>query len=128
MDGAINDSVIHTFTHGQCHSLAGAVLEMTGWPVVILTTELLWYPLHFGNLHPSGNIIDIRGMFSFDDWRVSLNDQPFVQNPQIVEDHPWSSLDFIRRINQTEHEYNPPNFELARLFAPILLESVSCLR
>jgi hypothetical protein len=31
--GRLDDDAIHTYTHGQCHALALAVHEETGWPI-----------------------------------------------------------------------------------------------
>jgi hypothetical protein len=54
-------NVIYTFTRGHCHSLAYALNELTGWPVVGFGAP---GPDHVAVLRPDGKILDIMGVSS----------------------------------------------------------------
>ena len=58
--GPSNDRV--RFTEGDCHVLAQAINEITGWPICTFVTA--WHgtaTLHAFNKHPSGDFVDVEG-------------------------------------------------------------------
>ncbi|WP_251151388.1 hypothetical protein [Cellulosimicrobium sp. Marseille-Q4280] len=66
----VNDADDTTFTGGYCHRLAQALHERTGWPQVVIADGpngvVGW--VHAGVRTPSGQILDVRGLHSEDDW------------------------------------------------------------
>lgn len=70
-DGEIDDGVVWYFTRGQCHALARAIYERTGWELAMLTEDeddLIGYGHHVVCLTPQGDVVDIEGLR--DPWEV----------------------------------------------------------
>jgi hypothetical protein len=66
LNGRITKNVVLAFTNGNCHSLALAINELTGYPIYGLVTEfdrnyLDGYPGHFAVKTPAG-FLDIKGL------------------------------------------------------------------
>ncbi len=38
-DGSIDDAARYVFCHGQCHALAAALHDLTGWPIYMLRDD-----------------------------------------------------------------------------------------
>lgn len=64
--GSLDETAKYVFTHGQCHSLALALHEATGWDIVGVGYG--GTPDHVGVLSPRGRVLDITGYVSPDDW------------------------------------------------------------
>jgi hypothetical protein len=66
----LSDADDDTFTGGYCHRLAQALHERTGWPQVVVSDgpdgQVGW--VHAGVRTPSGEILDVRGLHTEDDW------------------------------------------------------------
>lgn len=82
MPGVLDDAARRFFTSGQCHALALAISERTGWPIVGINWRApgcdcnddfdldgTWcecdseecFPRHVVVRHPSGRLLDVRG-------------------------------------------------------------------
>lgn len=59
--GVIDEDAEYVFTHGQCHALALALNERTGWPLVGIAAGGPHHPSHCAVRRPDGEIIDITG-------------------------------------------------------------------
>lgn len=63
--GEICEDAVAVFTMGQCHALALALHEATGWQIVGCDDDE-WDPergpKHFAVRHPSGRLLDIAGL------------------------------------------------------------------
>ncbi|NML55100.1 hypothetical protein HHL19_35775 [Streptomyces sp. R302] len=129
--GHINEVARVAFTSGQCHALARAVSDATGWPMALLADDECIYDSdlcgdddiaeglcacqldHVVVVHPNGQHIDINGMF----------------NPGAVPDY-----DGARTVPMTAHlwqhlldspHWRPPALDVARTFVAPLLASLS---
>ena len=64
--GIIDEAAEMVFTMGQCHSLALALHQLTGWDIVLQGTRdpvadpMSW--IHAAVRHPAGPLLDIRGL------------------------------------------------------------------
>lgn len=59
--GVIDETAEHVFTRGQCHALALAIHDETGWPIVGIAGDGNHHPGHCAIERPDGRIIDITG-------------------------------------------------------------------
>lgn len=62
--GLLDHEAVHCFTNGQCHALALAIHQRTGWPLVQAGWNEADYPDHWLVRHPSGQLLDIVGLQS----------------------------------------------------------------
>ncbi len=62
--GLIDDRATYLFQSGQCHALALAGWEATGWPIVWLTSDEgpEPEPHHLMLVHPNNELVDITGL------------------------------------------------------------------
>lgn len=60
--GVIDEAAITCFTRGQCHALALAIHEQTGWPLIQAGWDEKSGPDHWLVRHPSGKLLDITGL------------------------------------------------------------------
>lgn len=75
LDGVVNEFVVHIFKSGQCHSLALALHDILGWPIMGM------YSHYGGDRHtshymvrcPSGCIGDVEGIRQTDSARRWVN-------------------------------------------------------
>lgn len=111
--GVIDKAAQIYFTHGQCHALALALHEATGWPLVIEFTQLRQGRdiRHALVQMPSGKLVDINTAF-YGKTRVGL----LTNRATTTEQH------FARLIKQGV--FPAPNMELARSMVPAILATV----
>jgi hypothetical protein len=101
-----SEKVRHTFMSGQCHSLALAIHEETGWPLYGLGRE--WEIGHVVVESPRG-FLDIQGLNALARWqKIWGEDEEAI--PLEVED-----------VRAPLEGYHPPQVEDARPFARRLL-------
>lgn len=110
--GKINAEAVHVYSNGQCHALALAINERTGWPIVGASPFGTDYPNHVAVKRPDGRIIDITGYVNFGYWGSE-----------------WYELDPGVVRNRFEDDDGPaylePNIEVARTFVDAVLAQVS---
>ena len=105
------DGVVTTFTFGHCHSLALAIHELTGWPLVGLYrlyrpwSNMEETPDHVVVKTPKGKLLDISGL---DNVRGYSGEVKFTK-------------DEVERFR----DYRKPDTKMARPFAVVLLRSIS---
>lgn len=68
--GQIGENEKKAFTCGQCHALALAIVEATGWPFVAVNYAK-WGAAHCGVRLPDGRILDVEGPHTESDWLKS---------------------------------------------------------
>ncbi|MFF2228874.1 hypothetical protein ACFVV7_36775 [Streptomyces globisporus] len=126
--GHIDSVAIELFTNGQCHAMAGALADATGWPLaVVARQECCWetdgcyeddeiapdlcvcQPEHVVAVHPNGQYIDITGVYVPDP----------LENYRIVpmSDRMWQHFTMSGR-------WRTPALEVARTFVPPVLASL----
>lgn len=66
--GTITPAAVEAFTRGACAGLAIALHDATGWPIIEVG-HCDGLPLHFMVRHPSGQLLDIRGLHADEDVR-----------------------------------------------------------
>lgn len=81
--GVLDENAQDTFTHGQCHALAKAIHQRTGWPIAIIATATCTQDYdvceqdrytstcpcqfqHTVTVLPDGRLLDITGVFDWD--------------------------------------------------------------
>lgn len=111
-DGRITPEVEHVFSNGQCHALALAIHEATGWQMVALD---FWQdiPNHVLVRMPDGRLLDIAGTDVEDRW-------PTADCRDCAPEDVDAWVEGIPGIGG----YIPPNLDAARTFVPTLLSYV----
>lgn len=75
--GTITPAAVEAFTRGACAGLAIALHDATGWPIIEVG-HCDGLPLHFTVRHPSGQMLDIRGLHTDeamrDEWEFEADD------------------------------------------------------
>ncbi len=75
--GTITPAAVEAFTRAACAGLAVAVHDATGWPIVEVG-HCDGLPLHFMARHPSGRLLDVRGLRAdaevCDEWEYDADD------------------------------------------------------
>lgn len=129
--GIINREAIRAFSRGQCHALAYALSEQTGWPIVGIGEALpkkvrdRSYPFssycyrHYLVLTPDRSVIDIRGRRSIgqlrtENWGASSTRLGLAT----AEEMRWALADSSVR---EEHYMQRARLDLARAFVPAVL-------
>ena len=84
----VTEEMVEFFGHGQAWLLAGGLVSVSNWPLVLVTTRTGGY--HMGVQTPAGDFLDIQGVRSFNEVR---------------EDYAWGSrvivsptMDDLRRV------------------------------
>ncbi|WP_325705952.1 hypothetical protein [Amycolatopsis sp.] len=111
--GVIDDEARRAFTNGQCHALALALNEETGWPMVQVGVHGYGgIPRHWMVETPNGDLLDIKGLSTYEDvadrWAGD-----------IVSGEPEDAWALYENGN-----YRRPEVETARTFVPAVLEYV----
>lgn len=102
--------VRETFTRGQCHSLAFALHELTGWPIVLMGEVWeggsSWH--HAVVRHPDGGYVDVYGRW--------------LENPEGYDDEEvYEAADPDDALNFIEWSCDEPDPVAARPFAEAVL-------
>jgi len=119
--GEINEDAEFLFTHGQCHSLAAAIYEKTGWPIVKLSTDSGWS--HCLAEMPSGQWLDIYG--------PQDADASFICGDDEVEDISEISIERFTDgetfLKNCERSFPYPHHEVATPFADELIARIEVI-
>lgn len=67
--GVIDDAARLAFSSGQCHAMAAALHERTGWPLHELYDDD-GDPIHFYVITPDGRALDINGCYDIEDFQA----------------------------------------------------------
>ncbi|WP_331759507.1 hypothetical protein [Streptomyces anulatus] len=123
--GHIDSVAVELFSSGQCHALARALADATGWPMAVVARQACVFategcyeedeiapdlcvcqPIHVVAVNPSGQYIDITGVYVPD----PLEDYRIVP----MSDRMWRHF-------TTAAYWRAPALEVARTFvAPVL--------
>lgn len=107
--GVLNEDARHAFTTGQCHSLALALAERTGWEVVGLCwdEDIPDAPHHVAVQASDGRLLDVEGWGVEERW-----------------EHRWGTIDpgpvDIDYLVEQDY-YRPTNIDAGRAFAEAVL-------
>lgn len=128
--GVVDDQARLAFLNGQCHALALAISERTGWPLVAVAASECVYDEdcgeddsdggcgcqyeHIGVRSPDGEIVDIRGWHTDEDWIEGSSDPADNE----VSDLPG---DRIEMIVFDDDSWRPPDMPVARAFVDAVL-------
>jgi hypothetical protein len=107
--GVIDDRALLGFTMGQCHAMALALREKTGGPIVGLVEKASPFD-HLLTRSDDGRLIDIGGARSPD---------LISSGGQLTE----VDVDTVRALT-TDHGWEVPQLDIARLFVSAVLEGV----
>lgn len=122
--GELDDTATKAFSEGQCHALARAVHERTGWPIAVRyqaeasdtglaqSAENHWD--HAYVVHPSGKVLDVHGLQSKEELDRRLGDDWPAEHQQVPHDWPHWKSPGIRR----------PAMKVARSFVDPLLKKI----
>jgi hypothetical protein len=108
--GVIDDDAVRAFTQGQCHALALALHERTGWPIRQLENDE-GEPFHLYVETPDGRALDITGAHDRDEFRqawCAAFDEP--STPEMAHKLPATGV------------WRAPDMGAARAFVAPLLE------
>lgn len=109
--GIIDSNAKTAFSNGQCHSLALAIRELTGWELIGFGRVSWNYgccPRHTAILMPDKRVLDIKGTHSLEDMVDEWGEQENLMESEV-------------RSNFDGH-YRQYDTELAKSFAVILVE------
>src|SRR5512132_4409621 len=104
--GANSRDTERVFTRGQCHSLAFALHELTGWPVVLLCYDedlnvldaAVGDPYSWGHAvvrRPDGLLVDINGAWTLDESPWSFMFEFEAGTPDEALDYIAGSCDYV---------------------------------
>jgi hypothetical protein len=115
--GVLDERARAAFLHGQCHALALAVHEVTGWPIVGAEDESLDI-CHFLVRVPDGRLLDITGARTLAERQ--LEDMGWCPDEEYLVEQ---EAQWVRRIGSFA-DWRAPDVAAARSFvAPLLAES-----
>jgi hypothetical protein len=118
-NGEIDDNARRAFTCGQCHALALAIHEQTGWPIAGLVSALdddtPSMPGHVVVVTPDGDTVDINGRGALKRWKSHV----FRTDIKLVPTTPGK----IKRFKG----YMKPDVEVARPFVSNVLKMVGII-
>ncbi|WP_439377855.1 hypothetical protein [Amycolatopsis lexingtonensis] len=111
--GVIDSDAVYAFENGQCHALAIALHEETGWPLVQVGVGRMYagVPSHWMVETPAGDLLDINGVSSYEDTASQWG----AMEPGSVE-LAWALYE--------SGDYREPNVEAARMFVSAVLAMV----
>lgn len=121
--GELDDNALYAFSAGQCHALAAAVHERTGWPVFGLIKDASRPDdpkarfAHFYVRTPDGRCLDATGVHEVREfigkggWNVPRGRKGLVP----------ITGDRLHQHFSTEHTYLPPELDVARSFVDSVL-------
>lgn len=107
--GVLDSNAVYAYSNGQCHALAMALHELTGWSLAeydLDTGDWCDHPNHWAVLTPSGSRLDIKG--------ISPNPDKWGPAEPSSEDRWLECLDCC---------YAQPDMGTARLFAQLVLST-----
>lgn len=117
--GVLDHAAKHAFSSGQCHALALAIHEHTGWEIVGLRWDDPYFngtiPDHVLVRDPDGHLFDVNGYdvsaewMSRDDWGHSYWDVRPIDPDELIYRFPVEA-------------YLEPDLDVAMHFAPLVLE------
>jgi hypothetical protein len=128
--GVIDGAAKHAFSRGACASLAYAIHETTGWPIIGITDSHNAHDgvlgggssLHWGVQHPSGQFLYIDGLRGLDDVVESYNADADADDQEAA----WgrgSKADIEEWYIEAQGE--PISILLARTFVTPLLDGLT---
>ncbi|TFI30152.1 hypothetical protein [Streptomyces sp. 4R-3d] len=110
----ITEQDVRTYKYGGCGSLALAIHEATGWPIVAAVADD-GLELHYAATRPDGRLVDITGAHTEDDMLLEYEfhaDGGAVTLVDVTPDH----------VRTTSQWYgNPINMGAARRLVPAVL-------
>jgi hypothetical protein len=124
--GHLDDAARFAFAHGQCHALARAVTDATGWPLAALIDDACYCETcamfdgvcahrvaHLIAVHPDGRHVDIAGAH-----RPGMVPECEGKDAVPVTDDMWAYL-------VASPSWRPPATDAARTFVAPLLASLT---
>lgn len=114
--GALDERAREAFTRGHCHSLALALHEATGWPIVGAEDEELEI-CHFFVRTPDGRLLDVTDAHAPEE-ALQLEHAAFCPGPDYLVEQP---AEWVAGIAEEDPSWRTPQVGLARSFvAPLL--------
>lgn len=117
--GRLTEEAEHVFQNGHCHSLALAIHERTGWPLVGVHVDGWEVPHHVVVRHPTGYTFDVLGFGVEHRW-ADLHGEEEVELADL-------DVDYVRSAcpdDSGERTYREPEVEIAALFVDAVLELI----
>lgn len=131
--GVIDEAAVTAFRNGQCHALALAPHERTGWPIVASGPSECCYDedcpdtndsagvcdcqvQHLAVERPDGYLVDIEGARPRDDFLLASADPDFDEVRPLAPDH-------LERILWDSQSWREPDVAAARGFVDAVLAS-----
>jgi hypothetical protein len=113
--GVLDERAEAAFLHGQCHALALALHERTGWPIIGVEDEELDI-CHFHVQTPCGRALDITGAHEIDDYLELEHVDYCPELEYLVEQGP----EYVASLG-SDPNWRAPRLDVARSFVEALL-------
>ncbi len=115
--GVLDERAFAAFTEGQCHALALALNEQTGWTIVGVEDEELDI-MHFCVRMPDGRLFDVAGAFEPEEYLRLEHVDGFCPDLEYLVDQ---APEWVARLGE-DPDWRIPDVETARSFVAPLLE------